>query len=155
MPAVTHREHRAPRTPCGTAWPSARAASGRCESDTFDSPAVRKRLAAPPPSPVRLHPNLSDLYRAKVSDLANALTDPEIRTPALEIIRSLIDRVTVRVSEDYQVCLELDGAVCAMIEAAQPRGLDGIDSSSVKVVAGARNTRFLRLVEIKFSELAA
>ena len=76
------------------------------------------------------------LYRAKVSDLANALTDPEIRTPALEIIRSLIDRVTVRVSEDDQVCLELDGAVCAMIEAAQPRGLDGIDSSSVKVVAG-------------------
>ncbi len=100
-------------------------------------------LTAPAPTQVRLHPNLSEMYKKKVAELAATLADPEIRTAALEIIRGLITRVTVHGGEDG-VTLELEGALTAMIGLAQndksPLG-SGLDvrsvASSVKVVAGA------------------
>jgi site-specific DNA recombinase len=98
--------------------------------------------AAPEPTPVRLHPNLAAIYRRKVAELAAALTDPEIRPQALETIRELITRVTVRDGTDGLV-LELEGALTAMIGLAQNAksppggGLDdGLVDRSVKVVAG-------------------
>jgi site-specific DNA recombinase len=48
---------------------------------------LETRLAAPAPSPVRLHPDLAVLYRQKVAVLHTALADPEPRTEALELIR--------------------------------------------------------------------
>ncbi|WP_245820741.1 recombinase family protein [Flavimaricola marinus] len=100
-------------------------------------------LAAPAPTPVRLHPNLAEMYRRKVRTLSATLDDPEIRPQALEIIRSLIERVTVRHAEDG-VVLTLDGALTAMNGLAQnaksPSGegpFAGIDVGSAKVVAGA------------------
>ena len=98
--------------------------------------ALEDRLSAPAPSPVRLHPGLSELYRKKVTELSESLGDPEIRTPALEILRGLIDRVTVHASAAGGVTLELEGALTAMVEAAQPGALRDVDESSVKVVAG-------------------
>ena len=100
------------------------------------------KLAAPAPSPVRLHPNLSEIYRNKVTELATTLADPEIRTTALEIVRSLITRVTVVEGPDG-LTLDLEGALAAMIGLAQnnkiPLG-SGLDVSSfagsVNVVAG-------------------
>ena len=41
-------------------------------------------LAAPPPTSVRLHPNLSAMYRRKVEQLSQTLSDPEIRPMAIE-----------------------------------------------------------------------
>jgi len=96
--------------------------------------AVNDALSAPPPSPVRLHPNLSELYRKKVSDLAASLTDPAIRTASLEIIRGLIDAVQVNCTEDG-VTLALEGAIVAMLELAQPDTVRDLDAGSVKVVA--------------------
>ncbi len=94
------------------------------------------RLAAPPPSPVRLHPNLTEIYRRKVGALAETLADPEIHTVALEAIRGLISSVTVH--EDGEgVIVELEGAITAMIELAQPEAEGTVDLRSVKVVAGA------------------
>ena len=76
-------------------------------------------LATPPPSPVRLHPNVGETYRKKVTELSVALEDPDIRAPALEAIRGLIERVTV--SDDAAgVTLDLEGAITAMIDLAQP-----------------------------------
>ena len=99
-------------------------------------------LASPAPTPVRLHPNLSEIYRQKVAELAATLADPAIRSAALEIVRSLITRVTVRDGLDG-LTLELEGALTAMIGLAQNdksplrSGLDGLCvDSSVKVVAG-------------------
>jgi len=94
------------------------------------------KLADPAPETVRLHPNLPDLYRRKVADLAATLEDPALRQPALELIRGLITRVTVRIAEGGPV-LELEGALSAMIDAAQPGWLSGVDRCSVEVVAGA------------------
>ncbi|MEP3296021.1 MAG: hypothetical protein ABJO27_06000 [Pseudoruegeria sp.] len=48
-----------------------------------------------PQFPIRLHPNLSELYHRKVSDLEASLGDPDNRSSALEIMRSLFERVTV------------------------------------------------------------
>ncbi len=115
-------------------------------------------LEAPAPSPVRLHPNLAEMYRRKVAELAATLQDPEIRTPALETIRGLIERVVVRVSA-AGITLELEGALAAMVGLAQGAGgqascahakspalagLGGVGGSgSVEVVAGAGNRRQL------------
>ena len=53
-------------------------------------------LAAPAPSPVRLHPNLAELYRQKVAALHEALHREETRAEALEILRGLIEQVVVQ-----------------------------------------------------------
>jgi site-specific DNA recombinase len=59
-----------------------------------------------------------------------------MRTEALKLVRSLLKRGTVQVDGRHPV-LKLEGALIAMIEAAQPVGLNGIDLSSVDMVAGA------------------
>ena len=47
--------------------------------------------SAPPPAPI-LHPNLAELYRRKVQNLHSSLNNPDCRTEAAEIIRSLVGR---------------------------------------------------------------
>ncbi|WP_262975150.1 recombinase family protein [Roseovarius litoreus] len=94
-------------------------------------------LVTPEPSPVRLHPNLAAQYRKRINDLTQTLKNPELRTTALEIIRSLIQHVTVTVDQNGDVLLELFGAITAMIDVAQPGGVTDADHGSVKVVAGA------------------
>ena len=98
---------------------------------------LETQLSAPEPSPVRLHPGLPEMYRKKVADLAVSLQDATIRTRALDVLRSLIERVSVHASADGGgPVLELEGAITAMIEEAQPGALAGVDHGSVKVVAG-------------------
>ncbi|MFC3612709.1 hypothetical protein ACFORG_02960 [Lutimaribacter marinistellae] len=58
--------------------------------------------------------HLSELYRKKVSDLAETLADPEIRTQALEIVRGLIERVSVRHDEEG-VTIGFEGALILML----------------------------------------
>jgi hypothetical protein len=58
------------------------------------------RLATPAPAPVRLNPNLPELYRRKVDDLATTPEDPAIAQPAREVIRGLIARISVRREAD-------------------------------------------------------
>ena len=85
---------------------------------------------------MRLHPNLSDIYRRKVQGLAETLRDPEIRAAALERIRGLVSSVTIQERPDG-TNVELEGAINAMIELAQPDAGKSLDRYSVKVVAGA------------------
>ncbi|MGY6411659.1 MAG: recombinase family protein [Alkalilacustris sp.] len=105
--------------------------------------ALDEALAAPAPAPVRLHPNLSELYRRKVTELAATLADPAIRTPALETVRGLIEHVTVRLDDVGDVWLELEGALTALLDLAQPGAVHGLCAGSVKVVAGARSCQYL------------
>ena len=92
-------------------------------------------LEAPPPSPVRLHPQLSEIYRRKVEELSLTLADPDIRQSALEIIRGLITSVTVHEEQDG-VRVELEGAIIALVGLAQPEAKAALSAGSVKVVAG-------------------
>lgn len=91
-------------------------------------------LATPAPSPVRLHPNIGQVYRKKVTELSAALDNPDIRAPAIEAIRSLIEQVTIS-DGAAGATLDLEGAITAMVDLAQPLAGE-VDHCSVKVVAG-------------------
>ena len=121
--------------------------------------ALSEQLSGAPESMPRLHPNLASLYRRKVEHLHEALQDPAIRTEALELIRPLIERVIMRpVKDGFEI--ELVGAIANMLRLSQapstePKNgtkpaaiaadVDDPFVSSVKVVAGARNQRYLHL----------
>jgi site-specific DNA recombinase len=98
---------------------------------------LEKEVAgAPPPAP-RLHPNLAEIYRRKVENLAKALRDPATHSEALEILRSLVERVAVTPAEcGFEV--ELIGEIAHMVKLSA--GAEAITRepylSSVKVVAG-------------------
>ncbi len=109
-------------------------------------------LAGPAPAPVRLHPNLAEIYRRKVSELEDALAEPEVRDEALSILRPLIEKIVLRPQENgFEI--ELIGEIVAMValgqEARTPKtkkaALDAGTTCSVKVVAGACNHRELTL----------
>ena len=105
----------------------------------------RQASTAPTPAPV-LHPNLAGLYRRKIQNLPASLNKPDCRTEAAEIIRGLVDSISVRRSDD-DIEIELVGEITNMIEVAQTAYLKGKAASeeaaslknyrrSVKVVAG-------------------
>jgi len=91
---------------------------------------------APAPAP-RLHPNLAELYRQKVANLQDALADPATKEEALEILRSLIDRVSVSAGENGYT-IELVGEIANMVRLSTGAKSLGTEPhrSSVKVVAG-------------------
>ncbi len=68
----------------------------------------------PAPSPLQRNPNLSELHRSEVTDLS----DPSIRTRALEAIRGLIEPVMIQHELD-KVQIGLVGALSVMIGLAQ------------------------------------
>ena len=99
----------------------------------------------PPPEP-RLHPNLAELYRRKVERLHEAIADPATRTEALEILRGLVDSVTLTpIDGGFEI--ELVGEIANMITLPGKAGSAEVSNyaSSVKVVAGACNHRELTL----------
>jgi len=102
-------------------------------------------LAAAPSTPLRLHPNLAEVYRKKVADLQAALAAPASHAEALDILRGLIERVEVRMGETG-IEIELVGAVAQMValSADAKRVTKEPYRSSVKVVAGRRNRRYLQ-----------
>jgi hypothetical protein len=88
---------------------------------------------APPPAP-RFHPKLAEVYRATVTDLHIALTEPDARTEAAEILRGLIERITVR-DDPNGHAVELTGDIVKLL--TLPGGSIPVPfNSSVKVVAG-------------------
>ena len=80
---------------------------------------IEIKLETPAPSSVRLHPQLSEIYRRKVEELSETLQDPDIRQTALETIRGLITAVTIYEDEDC-VRIDIEGAITALIGLAQP-----------------------------------
>jgi site-specific DNA recombinase len=90
------------------------------------------------PAP-RLHPNLAEVYRAKVADLANALSKDDA-TEAREIVRGLIDRITLHPENDSHR-VEVRGELAAILTlagGATPAGSrDAVSlSEQIKLVAG-------------------
>ena len=102
--------------------------------------ALEKDIAAAPAAAPRLHPNLAEIYRHKVENLQEALRDPATHSEALEILRSLVDRVVVTPAE-RGFTVELIGAIAYMVKLSA--GSESLTKepylSSVKVVAGTCN----------------
>jgi hypothetical protein len=114
---------------------------------------ITQDLSAGPTTTVRLHPNLAQVYRRQVERLQHALNEPEIRDEALQILRGLIERVSIRPAENG-LEIEIVGEIAKMVELGigahtKQAALDETAARSVKVVAGACNHRELTLPPIK------
>ena len=90
-----------------------------------------------------------------LSPRASSLDRADSRTEAAEILRGLVESIRVRNLDDG-IEIELVGEITNMIKTAQTADLKGKAASeeaaslknyrsSVKVVAGARNRRYLHL----------
>ncbi|MGA8690598.1 MAG: recombinase family protein, partial [Methyloceanibacter sp.] len=71
---------------------------------------------APPPMP-RLHPNIAEVYRQKVDNLAEALNEERTCTEAAECIRELIEEIRL-VPDNGKLNVELYGELAALINLA-------------------------------------
>jgi len=96
------------------------------------------RLDATPPSMPRLHPNLAELYRQKVTNLAEALNDEHTRLEAAECIRELIDEIRL-VPENGKLRVELYGELAALLNLANEHPGSKGTGVQITLVAGARN----------------
>ena len=101
---------------------------------------LEKDLSNSPTTPVRLHPALAQIYRNQVERLQDALSHPEIRDEAVQILRGLVERVSIRRTKTW-LEVEIVGEIAKMVELGienpTKRGsLDEKAARSVKVVAG-------------------
>ena len=62
-----------------------------------------------------LHPNLSDVYRGKVANLTEALNDPETKTEATGLIRSLLEEIRLEPKADGSMDIEPVGELAGLL----------------------------------------
>ena len=91
----------------------------------FDGPISRKgdlqrQLAREATAPnVEIHPNLAELYRRKVTNLQELLTEEVSRGRAMDVIRTLVDRVEVHTGPKRgQAQVILVGALASILNFA-------------------------------------
>jgi hypothetical protein len=102
---------------------------------------LARAIAAAPARTPRLHPSLAELYRRKVENLKDALNDDTAREEAIEILRTLIEAISVKsTGRGFEV--ELVGDIVNMLKLPGKGNfsLEGYESS-VKVVAEERFRR--------------
>ena len=117
--------------------------------DHLESEKVRLQglLNAPEINPVRLHPGIADTWSKKVAELKLLLRQEDTRAEAMEVVRSLIERVMIHPGKEGKFEIELEGEIARMIELCldaelgtkkAKTTLHDAERRSVKVVAGAR-----------------
>jgi site-specific DNA recombinase len=98
----------------------------------------RERISEPPPL---LHPEMAAIYRAKVTELARALQEPNSRLEATEALRGLVDAIVLTPDQGGETLrIELRGNLAAMLGATvqRKRSSESDDLSlQVSLVAGA------------------
>ena len=98
----------------------------------------RQSLSEPPPL---LHPQMADIYRTKVTQLARALQEPESRPEATEALRGLVDAIVLAPNRGGETLgIELRGNLAAMLGATRQTKRSpetGDLSLQVVMVAGA------------------
>ena len=104
---------------------------------------ILKRLAEVPDDVPDMHPNIAEIYRAKVMRLTEALADPQLQTEAAEDIRSLVGEVVLTPGDrrgDMRAVLrgELVGILDMVTETRRHRRPDVI----TKRLACPRNHRY-------------
>ena len=108
---------------------------------------LERRLAATDNEhSVEVHPNMAELYRKKVLRLQSLLTEETTRPEAMDLIRSMIDRIEVHAGQERgQPEVILIGAlaeILAFTQKSKTAASNG-DSGRVLMVAGARNWHYL------------
>jgi site-specific DNA recombinase len=83
-------------------------------------------LEASKAAEIAIHPDLPDLYRRKVAELQQVLTDETTRPEAVAIVRSLIDHIEVHPGRKRGHCeLAIVGALAQILAFAQKRRTAG------------------------------
>jgi len=100
-------------------------------------------LAGTKEEPVLLHPNMAQHYRAQVVRLAEALAAEQNRAEAADILRSLVDRITLTPNAEGKLDIDLYGDLAGILSLAMngkaPANAQKAEFvRQVKVVAGAR-----------------
>jgi hypothetical protein len=102
---------------------------------------LKAKLAGVHDPPPLLHPEMAGIYRAKVTELARALQDPDSRSEATEALRGLVDAIVLTPDQAGEALqIELRGNLAAMLGATvqTKRSPDSDDLSlQVSLVAGA------------------
>ena len=92
------------------------------------------------PEPL-IHPNLAEIYRAKIENLSSLIYDPQFKAEAFYIIRSLIDEVRL-IPENGDLRIELKGELAGILSLcdAKKRPATSYEerAEQIKMVAGAR-----------------
>lgn len=94
---------------------------------------------------VEIHPNMAELYRRRVLELQSLLTDETSRPRAMDLIRSLIDRIEVKEGDERNKPeVILVGALAHILGFSQQNNTAASlgDDGRVLLVAGARFRRF-------------
>jgi len=101
---------------------------------------INARLAGAPADLPDIHPNVAELYRAKVIRLAETLAEPESNEEAREDIRSLVGEVVItpgdKRGESHAV---LRGELMAILDLAAGRRRSTNPEVITNVLAGPRN----------------
>ena len=83
---------------------------------------IEARLAEAPADASDVHPNVAELYRAKITRLAETLADPESNGEARDDIRSLVGEVVLTPGEKRgQIHALLRGELMAILDLAEGR----------------------------------
>jgi site-specific DNA recombinase len=127
-----------------------RALSDRLAALERQQHSLRAQLSEMPPTSVRLHPRLADVYAEKVQQLEVELNDPAVRDEATDLMRSLIDRIELHPRDCGEgVDALLHGALaqiltlCVDVDGKRKLPKPG---SQLSVVAGARSHLYRTLV---------
>jgi site-specific DNA recombinase len=75
---------------------------------------LQRKLAAKPEPPIRLHPNLAEVYRRQVENLREALSREDAREEAVAILRGLIDQIRLE-PVDGRLGIYLVGNLAAIL----------------------------------------
>ncbi len=97
---------------------------------------------------VEVHPNIVEFYARKITELQTLLSDETTRPEAMELIRSMIERIEVHAGDDHKTPnVILMGALAAILDYTQQNktAVSGGDDGRVLMVAGARNRRYLHI----------
>lgn len=123
------------------------AAAVKAKMETLEARKIEiaaKLQDAPEQKPV-LHPAMAGIYREKVERLSESLNGPDLRTEATELLRGLVETITLT-PEDHGYAILLKGDLAGILTLAAgaentaqaaPRGATTA-SSQISLVAGAR-----------------
>ena len=104
----------------------------------------RQSVNEPPPL---LHPQMADVYRTKVTQLARALQEPESRPEATEALRGLVDAIVLTPDQGRETLrIELKRNLAAMLGAtarlrAPQRGTARFGASAVASAEAEKTKR--------------
>ncbi|TXL75228.1 recombinase family protein [Vineibacter terrae] len=92
-------------------------------------------LAGTKEEPVLLHPGMAAHYRNQVGNLVAVLNTDANRTEAAEIVRSLVEKITLTPNAEGKLDIDLYGDLAGILSLAA----NGSPDAQVKMVAGASN----------------